>query len=76
MAADTDLPNVPTPKTLADAIENGLMQGPVSGIRTRTHASVRDFLAQKFGAMMIKEQDEHTQAALKELWHKITGEEL
>lgn len=58
-----------TPKTLDHAIYFALCVGPLSEIRNRAYAVFKDFLAQRFGAAMLK----HPECGdiLKELFESI-----
>lgn len=70
-----ELQKLGTPKTLQEAIDNGIMFGPLSGIRQNTFETVKDFLAQKFNVAMLKAgapEDE----ALRQLFKAITGEQI
>jgi hypothetical protein len=67
-----------TPKTLNEAISNGLYSFGLSN-RERPapdviEAHLRDFLAQKIGAAMLGTDSLETKKALQLLWEKITGE--
>ncbi len=71
-----------TPKTLIAAVEDGLAsrgeilspyQADVLSVAIET--SVRDFLAQKFGAKTI-EHDGEVGKVLALLWKEITGKDL
>lgn len=50
--------NIGTPKTLDEAISNALMH-PLKDVREQLYFHIKDFLAQKFGVVIIdnKEQD-------------------
>ena len=43
-----------TPKTLKEAIANGLCIGPLKDIHNNVHAHVVDFLRQKFGVAFLR----------------------
>lgn len=63
-----------TPKTLKEAIENGLCDASLKGydqIAEFIESHVRDFLAQKFGAHELNFSGQETAA----LWKMITGKE-
>lgn len=63
-----------TPKTLDEAIHNGLCVGPLSEVVDRTKHCVRDYLAQRFGVAMLKAHTPEQEALVCELWAAITGE--
>lgn len=75
-------PEPGTPKTLADAITNGILEGVklhgfVSGRGTvlEIENHVRDFLANRFGAAMIRAEnqgDGETAARMMMLFQQIT----
>lgn len=50
----TALEGLPTPKTLDEAIQHALMIGPLCDIEERSHAVLKDFLAQKFSVAYLK----------------------
>lgn len=60
-----------TPKTLQEAIDRALLLGPMSGIRERTKHAVIDYLAQKFGVALMKNQSPEAQNILDDLWKQI-----
>lgn len=68
-----------TPATLREAIERALMEGPLNQVNDRTRQAVKDFLAQRFGAKILKaEMDGHEVFAdmLKELFNDVIREKL
>ncbi len=65
-----------TPKTLEEAIHNGLCVGPLSDVVDRTKQCIRDYLAQRFQAAMLKAHTPEQEALLEDLWLAITGERL
>lgn len=63
-----------TPQTLLEAIQNGLTIG--SGRPDdRVFEHVKDFLAQKFSAALLKTEDTEEQNRLWALWAQITNNE-
>jgi hypothetical protein len=65
-----------TPKTLEEAITNGIYEIFETSANTATIEShIRDFLAQRFGAMMLREEN-FQPSDLGELFEQITGEKL
>lgn len=66
--------NLPTPKTLEEAIRNGMMYGPLNQVMERTYLHVKDFLAQRFGAAVL--QYPESEKALMELYERIIKEEV
>jgi hypothetical protein len=68
-----------TPLTMSEAITRALCIGPMSGIQERVELAVRDYLAHKFQAAMIRASDHQVQEAeeaIRDLWFKITGEKM
>lgn len=61
-----------TPKTLEEAIFHILVSVPVSKIHEKGHAILRDFLAQKFNAAMLKYPEKTD--ILMELFEEIVRE--
>lgn len=64
-----DFENIGTPKTLDEAIATAVSFGPLSGLKDRAHAILKDYLAQKFGVAMLK-HPEHSEM-LKQLFETI-----
>lgn len=62
-----------TPKTLDHAVYVALCVGPLSEIRERAYRVFKDFLAQRFGAAMLKHPE--CDKILKELFEKIVKRE-
>lgn len=63
--------NMPTPKTLDEAILQALMVGPLNQIRERAYLVMKDFLAQRFGVAMLKEADPRVVSLLEDLFEEI-----
>lgn len=61
-----------TPSTLVGAIKNGLQVGPLNQISESVRAHVRDYLAQAFGAEMLKHPE--NAEMLKKLFKQIVDE--
>lgn len=63
-----------TPKTLSEAIENGICNGPMKDVRKNLHDHIRDFLAQRFStAMLDSAQKPFSEDDLKKLFEKIVA---
>ena len=60
-----------TPRTLRQAIVNGLRDGSEKERADEMVLHVRDFLGQKFNVAMMDES-----VTVTELWEKITGEKI
>lgn len=69
-----DLKNLPTPKTLDEAIVQALCIGPLDRVTERTYLVIRDFLAQKFTVACAKATPEES-AKLKELFENIVRQD-
>lgn len=64
--------NLSTPKTLQEAIGNGIREATLNGSSNsgkHIEAHVKDFLAQRFGAAMLQEQP------VKDLWQSLFPKE-
>lgn len=68
----TGFDGLPTPKTLDQAIGHTLV-GPLHELRERSHAVLKDFLAQKFSVAYLKaESVPGALPILEELFHALT----
>lgn len=61
-----------TPKTLTEAILNGLDDKGVDLTTSLIQAHIRDFLSQKFNVAYLKAKDDGELERLKELFRKVT----
>lgn len=71
------LEDLSTPMTLDEAMTHIICIGPMSEFRERSYHTLRDFIAQKFGAAFLKAHD--NQEALKiieELFRELTKREV
>lgn len=68
--------NEGTPKTLDELIVNEMCIGTAATFRERMNNGLRDYLAQKFQAAMLKCHTPEQEALLEDLWFSITGERL
>lgn len=67
--------NMPTPKTLDEAIAHALLFGPLDQIRERSYVVLKDFMSQKFATAIMRaghEGDVKTETILQELFTKLT----
>lgn len=60
-----------TPKTLNEAIRNGLRDYTVMPEIIEDH--IRDFLSQKFNTTLLKTEDPNEVQRIWDLWKAITG---
>ena len=75
MRTEPYAPITGTPKTLQEAIQNGLAASIGKPNRAQViEKHVQDFLAQRFGAMMLRTQ-KSTTSVLKGLFEEIRGSE-
>lgn len=58
-----------TPKNFDEALQQALCVGPLSQIRERSYLVFKDYLAQKFGAAMLKHPE--AEEILKKLFDDI-----
>lgn len=65
-----------TPKSLLQAIKNGLLLGKTVKVDEDIKAHVRDFLAQKFSTSSVLAKNEDELKLIQDLWFEITGEKL
>ena len=65
-----------TPKTLQEAIDRGLMLGPLCHVRERTFEAVREFLANKFQTAMLRSSGALEDEGLRQLFTSITSQKI
>lgn len=65
-----------TPETLQEAIDRGIMLGPLCHIRERTFEAVREFLANKFQAAMLRSSGAMEDEGLRQLFKSITKQKI
>lgn len=65
-----------TPKTLLQAILNGMCIGTAKESPETIKLHVRDFLAQKFSVATLKCKTDQEVELVQDLWFKVTGEKL
>lgn len=65
-----------TPKSLLQAILNGMCIGPIKEAPNTIKIHVRDFLAQKFSATCLLAKTPYELKMIQDLWFEITGEKL
>lgn len=61
-----------TPKTLREAIDNGIDDAISVGYGESTFNHVKDFIAQKFTPIMLRESDGEIQRMLQRLYEDLT----
>lgn len=66
-----DILKMGTPNTLKEAFRRAVCIGSGKQITDEGHLIIQDFLAQKFGAAMIKESDQNAIRALEDLWKAV-----
>ena len=64
-----------TPKDLKEATEHALQHRKGITCEELKHI-MRDYMAQKFAVAMMKHKDEAAQEALKDVWKRLTGEDV
>lgn len=65
-----------TPKTLIEAIQNGMCIGPLSSTHEEIRKHVKDFMSQKFSCAMLRVESPEELERLKLLWFALTGEKI
>lgn len=65
-----------TPKSLLQAIRNGMENVGVDRVDITLRVHVRDFLAQKFSATCLLARNPYELKMIQDLWFEITGEKL
>lgn len=69
-----------TPKTLQEAIRNGMSIGPLRELDQSIKNHVRDFMSQKFCIALAKSETirnrEEASKMIEDLWFNLTGEKL
>lgn len=70
--------NLPTPKSMTEALRHGMLIGPMREMEQRTWWCMRDYLAQKFGVAMMEAANAgnaNLELKLEALFKEIVGEE-
>lgn len=63
-----------TPKNLKEALMVAICLRPLKDVMDDAPSIIKDFLAQKFGAALLKAENQQEVDAIKELWEQIIKE--